>query len=152
MTRPDPATLTAWRSLLEAHRGATTALDEELRAAHDLPLEWYDVLFQLHEHGGRLRMGDLADRLLVSRSNCTRLVDRMDRAGLVAREDDPGDRRGRLAVLTPAGRRRFRRAAPTHLAGIARHIGAPLAAIGTAPDILGRALGAIAAAAATRDD
>lgn len=146
MIRPDASTLTAWRAFLEAHRRVTTALDDELQAAHDLPLEWYDVLFQLNEHGGRLRMNDLASRVLVSRSNCTRLVDRMSRAGLLVREADPGDRRGRLAVLTASGRRRFRRAAPTHLAGIARHIGAPLDAIGMHPDVLGRALGAIAAA------
>lgn len=131
MTRPDETTLEAWRALLRAHVHVTSALDAELRRDHGLPLEWYDVLLQLHDHGGRLRMHELADALLVSRSNCTRLVDRMEREGLVDREVDPDDARGRLAALTAEGRRRFRRAAPGHLDGIARHVGHPLSAAAT---------------------
>lgn len=119
-TRPDEESLAAWRALLSVHALATSRLDAELREAHDIPIEWYDVLVQLHEHGGRLRMSELADAALFSRSNCTRIVDRMVRDGLVAREPDPDDRRGRHAVVTGEGRALLRRAGRTHLAGIRR--------------------------------
>ena len=121
--RPDEITLSAWRSFLESHARITAALDRELRAAHDLPLTWYDVLYQLQEHDGRLRMSDLAEAVLLSRPNCTRLVDRMVEVGLLERQIDPDDARVRWARITPEGRRRFRRAAPTHLAGIQFHFG-----------------------------
>ena len=120
--RPTDDDLATWRSFLRVHRRLGERLDLELRERHDLPLEWYDVLLQLSEAGGRLRMGALADAVLISAPNCTRLVDRMVGAGLVARVVDPGDARARLAVLTPEGRTRLRRAAPTHLAGIADHL------------------------------
>src|SRR3954468_4835799 len=118
---PGPEQLAAWRSFLRAHVRVTEVLDAELRAAHDLPLTWYDALVQLSEAGGRLRMSELAAALLLSRSNCTRLVDRMDGEGLIAREPDPGDARSRWAVLTTAGRNRLREAAGVHLAGVDRH-------------------------------
>lgn len=145
VSRPDETTVDAWRALLRAHVHLTAALDAELRRDQDLPLEWYDVLLQLHDHDGRLRMSELADVLLVSRSNCTRLVDRLERARLVTREVDPDDARGRLAALTVEGRRRLRRAAPTHLDGIARHVGGPLAAAGADTAALRDALRALAA-------
>ena len=81
---PHPLQLEAWRSFLEAHARVTELLDAELRAQRDLPLGWYDVLVQLSEAGGRRRMSELADAVLLSRSNCTRLVDRLDAAGLDA--------------------------------------------------------------------
>jgi DNA-binding MarR family transcriptional regulator len=131
-SRPGPAQLTAWRDLLTVHQRVTELLDRELRAAHDLDLASYDVLFQLHEGGGRRTMGDLAEAVLLSRPNCTRLVDRLTEAGLVRRERDPADARVRWALLTEAGRSALRRAAPTHLAGIerwfGRHVDAGLAA------------------------
>jgi DNA-binding MarR family transcriptional regulator len=125
--RPSADTMLAWRALLRAFTTVTSALDRELRATHDLPLEWYDVLLQLVEHGGRLQMHDLADQLLISPSNCTRLIDRMERNDLVRREVDTDDKRVRWAILTNEGRRRQRRAAPSHLAGIERHVGSVLA-------------------------
>lgn len=127
-TRPGPTQLAAWRAFLRAHARVVEILDEELRAAHDLPLTWYDALVQLSEAGGRLRMSELADALLLSRSNCTRLVDRMQVAGLIDRAQDAGpdtdtaDSRARWAVLTTAGRRRLADAAPTHLAGVERYL------------------------------
>jgi DNA-binding MarR family transcriptional regulator len=117
---PRPETLAVWRRWLEAHTRIMSALDAELRSAHDLTLEWYDVLLQLSEAGGTRTMSELADALLISRSNCTRLVDRMEAAGLVERRPGERDQRERIAVLRPAGRRRLRAAAPTHLAGIER--------------------------------
>ena len=116
----DDSTLEAWRLLLVAHHRLTATMDEELRDGHGLRLDWYDVLLHLNAGGGRLRMHELAEATLFSRTDCTRIVDRMANAGLVARERATEDGRGVYAVLTPEGERRFRRAARTHLDGIRR--------------------------------
>ena len=117
-----------WRAFLEAHATVSQRLDEELRAERDLPLTWYDVLVNLDEaDGGRLRMRELAHAVLFSRSGLTRLVERMERDGLVVRERCADDARGTFAVLTPAGRRTLRRAAPIHLRGIEQHFSIRLA-------------------------
>jgi DNA-binding MarR family transcriptional regulator len=118
--------LRAWRSLLEAHRRLADALDDELMAQHGFGLQWYDVLVQLAEAGGRLRMSELAEATLFSRTDCTRIVDRMGRRGLVERQSVPEDGRGVYAVLTPAGRATLREASETHLDGIERRFGAHL--------------------------
>ncbi len=82
----------------------------------------YDVLVQLVEaDGGRLRMQDLADRVVFSRSGLTRLVDRMVSEGLVTRERCDDDRRGTFASITAAGRARLRQASGVHLRGVAEH-------------------------------
>ena len=120
-----PAQLAAWRTFLEAHALTVETLSRELREAEDLPLTWYDVLVQLQEApGGRLRMQELADAVLLSKSGVTRLVDRMEQAGLVVRARCTDDRRGTFAALTPAGRQRLRETAPTHLKGVAEHFAA----------------------------
>ncbi len=121
MARPTPEALEAWRLLLESHHRLTRTLDAELRDRLGFGLDWYDVLYQLSEAGGRLRMHELADATLFSRSDVTRLVTRLERAGLVEREPDEEDRRGVHAVLTRRGRASLRRAAVTHLAGIQQH-------------------------------
>lgn len=114
--------LDAWRQLLTAHAEVVDVLERELRDARGLPLSWYDVLLQLHESGeDRLRMHELAESLLLSRSAATRFVDRMQKAGLVARETCEADRRGTFVVLTDEGRAAFRSAAPVHLDGVRRH-------------------------------
>jgi DNA-binding MarR family transcriptional regulator len=115
--------LGAWRAFLRAHSHLNRTLEAELLAEHDLPLASYDVLLQLAEtEGRRLRMTELADRVLLSRSGLTRLVDRLERDGLVERTACPSDARGTNAVLTEAGLRRLREAAPTHLRGISEHV------------------------------
>ncbi len=110
----------AWRGFLEAHTHLIAALEDELRRETGLPLTWYDVLVQLSEAGGRLRMQELARAVLLSKSGLTRLVDRLCQAGYLERQPDPEDGRGTLAVLTPEGRRVLRQAAPVHLRGIQR--------------------------------
>ena len=121
LTAPEQA---AWRSFLRAHATLVRRLEGELVAEHDLPLPSYDVLVQLSEAPGRrLRMTELADRVLLSRSGLTRLVDRLARDGLVHRQACPDDPRGTLAVLTDAGLERLRTAWPTHLRGVAAHLG-----------------------------
>lgn len=115
--------LDAWRSFLRAHSKVTRLLDAELTAECDLPLGSYEVLLHLNEAPDRrLRMTDLADRVLLSRSGLTRLVDRLERDGLLRRESCPSDLRGTNAVLTDAGLERLRSAAPVHLRGVREHI------------------------------
>ena len=121
-TVPEPQ-LAAWRALLEAHARTTEVLARELRDEVGLPLSWYDVLLQLNEAPDqRLRMQELADAVLLSKSGLTRLVDRMERDGLVARSACSDDRRGTFAELTTAGRDRLRSTAPTHLRGVREHV------------------------------
>jgi DNA-binding MarR family transcriptional regulator len=119
--RVTPERLDAWRAFLRAHAAVVGALETELEAERDLPLPWYDVLVSLSDAGGRLRMQELAERVLFSRSGLTRLVDRMATAGLVTRERCEDDRRGTFAVLTPTGVARLREAAGVHLRGIHDH-------------------------------
>jgi DNA-binding MarR family transcriptional regulator len=115
--------LDAWRSFLRAHSKVTRLLDAELTAECDLPLGSYEVLLHLNEAPDRrLRMTDLADRVLLSRSGLTRLVDRLERDGLIRRESCPSDLRGTNAVLTDEGLDRLRSAAPIHLRGVREHI------------------------------
>ncbi len=112
-----------WRDFLRAHAAVTRALEDELADEKVLPLTWYDVLVQLVEAPGRrLRMTELADRVLLSRSGLTRLVDRLVKAGLVERQPCPDDARGTFSVLTAAGFARLRDAAPVHLRGVQEHM------------------------------
>nr|WP_231500135.1 MarR family transcriptional regulator [Saccharothrix sp. NRRL B-16314] len=111
-----------WRSFLRAHARLTRILEAELIAEQRLSLAAYDVLVQLADAPlYRLRMTELADAVLLSRSGVTRLVDRLERAGLVLRERADGDGRGVVAVLTAQGLDRLRTASGTHLTGVARH-------------------------------
>jgi DNA-binding MarR family transcriptional regulator len=128
MTIPSPQVsrhdvrLSAWRTFLEAHARLIRELEQELQAEADLPLTHYDVLVQLAgADARRLRMSELADRLLLSRSGVTRLVDRLVADGLVERVSCDSDRRGAWAALTDAGYERLRAAAPIHLRGVAAH-------------------------------
>ncbi len=112
----------AWGGFLVTHRQVIAQLDAELEREHGLPLVSYEVLLHLAdapEHG--LRMGELADRLLLSRSGLTRLVDRLAARGLVERHSCDLDRRGTYAQLTDEGRALFREARPTHLRGVREH-------------------------------
>ena len=91
----DAEELAAWRGMLRTHARLTKALDVELVSAHGLPLTSYEVLLHLADSpDGRLRMSELADSVLLSRSGLTRLVDRLERQGLLGRESCPNDRRG----------------------------------------------------------
>jgi DNA-binding MarR family transcriptional regulator len=97
----------------------TKMLDAELLREHGLPLSSYEVLLFLADApDGRLRMSELADGVLLSRSGLTRLVDRMEREGLLRRERCADDARGYNAVITDEGRELFRRARRTHLDGV----------------------------------
>jgi DNA-binding MarR family transcriptional regulator len=111
--------LGAWRGLLRVHAALVRTLDAELDAAHELPLTSYDVLIYLQAAPDkRLRMAELADRVLLSRSGLTRLADRLEREGLIARDTCSSDGRGSFAVLTDTGEALLARARPTHLDGV----------------------------------
>jgi len=112
----------AWRALLLAQSTALKAIEADLAAAGLVPLTWYDVLLELNAAPGRrLRMQRLADRVVLSRTRVSRLVDELGGAGLVERLPDPDDGRACFARITPAGRAALRRAAPAYLRGIAEH-------------------------------
>jgi DNA-binding MarR family transcriptional regulator len=107
----------AWRGLLRAHACLAKRLDAELEQAHRLPLTSYEVLHRLQESsGGRMRMCELAEQAQLSRSGLTRLVDRLERDGLLERCSCEHDARGSYACLTHAGRERLEAARGTHLA------------------------------------
>jgi DNA-binding MarR family transcriptional regulator len=114
--------LSAWRSFLRAHARIVRELERELHDEQGMALTDYDVLVQLAgAEPHRLRMSELADRLLLSRSGVTRLVDRLAAVGWVERVTCDDDRRGQWASLTDAGYARLREASPTHLRGVAEH-------------------------------
>ncbi len=111
--------LGAWRGMLRAHAELTKELDAELAREHNLPLSSYEVLLFLADApDGRMRMAELADSVLLSRSGLTRLVDRLEREGLLKRERCESDARGYFAEITPKGRRLFDAARRTHLDGV----------------------------------
>jgi DNA-binding MarR family transcriptional regulator len=108
---------------LSIQRRLEDRLDQDLRATHGLSLNDYEVLVHLSEAPQyALRMSDLADRLLLSRSGLTRRIDGLVRGGLVERRVCPSDGRGLLAQLTPDGSERIRQAAPTHVQGVRRYL------------------------------
>jgi DNA-binding MarR family transcriptional regulator len=97
-------------------------IERELVEADVIPLGWYDVLLALAEAPERrLRMHELAQAIVLSRSGLTRLVDRLETAGLLHRQPAPGDRRGAFAVLTEEGLAALRQAWPVYAQGIAQH-------------------------------
>ena len=114
--------LLAWRRLLTAQGRVTAAVDRDLEKAGALPLSWYDVLYALREAPDHcLRMHELADAVVLSRSGLTRLVDRLDNAGFVTRSPCPQDRRGQHAVLTPAGKVALTKTWPVYSKSIREH-------------------------------
>ena len=142
----------AWAVLLTAHAALIERIEAALAAAGLPALDWYDVLWELEKAEGRLRMHDLARRVVLSRSNLSRLADRLEDAGLVAREDCAEDGRGYDLVLTRAGRAMRKKMWPVYETGIervfSRHVTVDEArAIGEA---LGRAVKALRSDAATK--
>ena len=114
--------LRAWRGLLCAHASLAKRLDAELEQAHGLPLTSYEVLARLEKAtSGRMRMSDLAEAIQLSRSGLTRLVDRLERDGLLTRCTCEADARGAYACLTDPGRIALGAARETHLAGVREH-------------------------------
>ena len=114
----------AWRTFLTAHAAAMDLIERDLAEEGLMPLSWYDVLLALYEAPERkLRMHELARAILVTRGGLTRLVARIEKAGLLRREPDSADGRGLYAVLTEEGLEALRRTWPTYARGIAEHFG-----------------------------
>jgi DNA-binding MarR family transcriptional regulator len=121
LTARDPR-LAPWRAFLVAHARVSRRLDEELRAEHDISFAEYDALLTIAQAPGRrIRMGQLAEEVLLSKSGVTRLIDRLVGDGLVERSACLADARGAEAVLTERGLSRLRAASRTHLRGIGEH-------------------------------
>lgn len=110
--------LDAWRALLRAYSALMRRLSSDLEKKTGLSLGDFDVLGQLAEAGGALRMTDLADRTLSSRSGMTRRVDRLVEEGLVRRARSDADGRAVVIVLTDAGVARVTETVPVHLRGV----------------------------------
>lgn len=107
--------------MLLAHNAAVRAIESDVQRDGRVPLSWYDVLLELDGAGERgLRMHDLSERVVLSRTRVSRLVDEMARSGLVRKESDAGDKRMVWALITDAGRAALRETAPAYMRGIQR--------------------------------
>jgi DNA-binding MarR family transcriptional regulator len=131
----------AWGALLQVHAAVVPLLDRQLRSEAGLPLSWYDVLLELQaapRH--RLTMSELGDRVVLSRTRVSRVVDELSREGLVRREANPDDARSAFATLTDAGLDRFRVAAPIYVRAIQQEFSGCLddGDLRTLADVLGR--------------
>jgi DNA-binding MarR family transcriptional regulator len=125
---PGDLGLRAWQGLLRVHACLAKRLDAELERAHGLQASSFEVLDHLASaQGARMRMCDLAERARLSRSGLTRLVDRLERDGLLQRCSCDHDARGSFACLTSEGHERLERARATHMAVVRQHFLAPLA-------------------------
>lgn len=119
----DPDEQLAWRRTIAASILLVDALDRDLRTHHDLTLADYEILVHLSEaEDQHLRMAELANAALVSRSRLTHRINRLEQRGLVAREACPTDKRGTYAVLTASGRTLLEQAAPTHVQSVRDHL------------------------------
>lgn len=120
------ASVAAWEALFRAQVSVLRQLRAEFPSEH-LSLNEYDVLFNLSLHSGRqLRIRDLNRHLLLTQPSVSRLVDRLVARELVRKEADPGDGRGTLVCLTPAGYELFRRVAVAHAESIHERVGGSL--------------------------
>jgi DNA-binding MarR family transcriptional regulator len=125
--RPDTLWNEAWRGIVFASARVLRSAEVDLIKHAGFPLTWLDVLAQLYDApDDGLRMQELEERALFTRSGLTRLVDRIEAAGLVRREPVPGDRRGVRVVLTPEGRRRHDAAFIDHWRFVEREFGGRL--------------------------
>src|SRR5262249_6410306 len=143
LSSPTRDELRAWRLFFESAMALVDILGSELEAEIGLPMRWYDVLVQLEESPDGIAMNELAEMILYSKSGFTRVVDRMEEAGLVRRVRPEHDRRSILVVLTPAGEQMKERARVYHRDGIERHFAQHLS--GTDVKALTRALEKISA-------
>ena len=114
--------LAAWRTFLKAHARVIDRIDHDLTIAKRMPLSWYDVLIELYEAPEhRLRMHELAERIVLSRSGLTRLVDRLEAEGFLRRDRCGTDRRGAYAVITEQGIAALRHTWPIYAQGISQY-------------------------------
>ncbi len=126
---PEDPAVDAWRGLLVAHSRLVPAVEADLRAAGQVPLSWYDVLLELNAAPERrLRMSELGQRAVLSRTRVSRIMDELAAAGLAERQPDEADGRSSFAALTAQGRDALRRAWPVYRQAIRRQLAARLTA------------------------
>jgi DNA-binding MarR family transcriptional regulator len=114
--------LAAWRAFITAHSTLIDLINREMQNADVIPLHWYDVLIEVYEAPEhRLRLSELARKVVLSKSGLTRLVDKLVEAGLLERQSTPEDGRGAYAVLTDAGLEAMRKAWPIYAQGIQQY-------------------------------
>jgi DNA-binding MarR family transcriptional regulator len=121
LSSPPPERLRTWRLCFESILALADVLDRELERDAGIPLRWYDLLVHLEDEPDGVQMTELAERILYSKSGFTRVVDRMEAAGLVRRVRPETDRRSVRVVLTDAGRKTLERARQHHRHGIEQH-------------------------------
>jgi DNA-binding MarR family transcriptional regulator len=121
LSSPTPDRLRCWRLFFESAMALLDVLDSELQDAVGIPQRWYDVLVHTEESPDGIQMTELADRILYSKSGFTRVIDRMEAAGLVRRLRPPNDRRSILVLPTEKGTKTLERARRHHRDGIQRH-------------------------------
>ena len=121
LSSPSPERLRAWRLYFESALALVDVLDVELERDAGIPMRWYDTLVHLEDTPDGLRMNELAEQILYSKSGFTRVVDRLEEAGLVQRVRPESDRRSILVVLTDEGRNTMERARRHHRHGIEQH-------------------------------
>lgn len=125
---PSESAVRAWATLVRVQQTLLAAVERDLNAAGQPPLAWYDVLLELERAAqGRLRPNELQRRLLLAQYNLSRLLDRLERAGLVGREPCSDDGRGHWVVISHAGRERRRQMWPIYAGAIQTHLGGKLA-------------------------
>jgi DNA-binding MarR family transcriptional regulator len=125
---PSDAAVQAWVQLMRAQRLALSRVEADLKAAGFPPLGWYDALLELRRAGETgLRPVELESRLLLEQHNISRLVDRLEAAGYLARKPCPADRRGQMLALTETGGELLLQMWPIYRMAIQRHIGSKLA-------------------------
>jgi DNA-binding MarR family transcriptional regulator len=121
MSSPTPKQLADWRVFLETAFALIDILDAELQAESGMSLVWYDALVHLEEAPNGCGMTELANRILASKSGLTRVIDRMEAAGLVRRERPREDRRVVKVLITPAGLEALHAARAVHRRGVQEH-------------------------------
>jgi DNA-binding MarR family transcriptional regulator len=113
----------AWIRLVRARHAVVSRLEADSKAAGALPIEWYDVLWDLERHDGGVRPFELEERLLFAQYNLSRLIDRLVDAGLVRREVCPTDKRGQMLFITDAGRKARKATWPHYARAMNKHLG-----------------------------
>lgn len=122
MKRLEEEQLAVWRAFVNAHAALIERIEQDLSAHRKVPLTTYDILVALYQSPGqKLRMSELAGKVVITRSGLTRAVERLEKEGLVARERTDEDRRGAYAVLTRDGKKAFLDAWPIYEEGIRKH-------------------------------
>lgn len=120
--KPSDTAVTAWARLLRAQQALLERVEADLKAEGLPPLSWYDVLLELNRvEGGRLRQFEIGEKVLLSKYNLSRLLDRLEEEGLVKRQPCKEDGRGAMVAITAAGRELKKKMWPVYERAIEQH-------------------------------